>query len=79
MQEAVELEPDNAYYQISLGGMQFRQFKHEKALVHFKKATELEPDNAEYHYFLGFAYYWMVHKYDECIKETQKTIDLGKR
>jgi len=74
-QKAVDLEPENALYQISLGIKLHAMNRYDEALVAKQEAVKLEPENALYQNSLGITLYAM-NRYDEALVAYQKAAEL---
>lgn len=75
LQQAAEIDPNNAGRQSHLGQSLFFLGDLEGALSAFKKAIKLEPRNAEYHFFLADTYLAMGEK-TEARKVFEHIVDI---
>ncbi|HEA47430.1 MAG TPA: tetratricopeptide repeat protein [bacterium] len=77
--EAIEINPNSAKAYSQLGNLYRTKYRtkdmFKKAETSWKKAIELDPTYPEPHYNLGW-YYSLEERYDEAIKEFQKTLEL---
>lgn len=71
----IELEPENARYQYSLGVTLHAMGNYDEALAKKLKAVDLEPENARYHHSLGVTLR-VMERYDEALSERKKAVDL---
>lgn len=75
--EPVKEEEDPAAVQKNLGNAAYTKKKFDEALVHYSKAIELDASNPVYRLNRA-AVYVETGKYDDCIAECEKSIELAK-
>ena len=74
-EKLVEVEPDNARYQNSVGTTLHELQRFDEAFLHKQKAVQLEPDNARYQNNLGTTLHEMK-RFDEALLHKQKAVQL---
>lgn len=74
--KAVEIEPNRAAYQYSLGYALASQIKNLEAEPHLREAVRLEPKDAQYRYYLAFCLR-VIKKFEEAEKQIREAIKLA--
>lgn len=73
LQDALRINPKNAFALTSLAGIKLRQKKYEEAEVLFQKCLVYSPDNAVAHYSLGVCYF-RQNKLSDALASFEKTV-----
>jgi len=77
LEEAINLDPNNARHYDLLGATLYKLERYEEALKAFEKAIELDSDNAEYHHSLGVTLYELKrYEEEEALKALEKATEL---
>ena len=76
VQRAVELEPLNLHFNVSLGTAFWRARMYDRALEQDKRALELDPSFAGAHAALSATYY-RLQRYEDCLVEWKKATALS--
>lgn len=71
-------EQKQALQEKELGNAAYKKKDFETAIQHYTRAMELDPDNMSCALNTAAAYFEM-HRYDDCIKQCEQAIELGKR
>ncbi|HSI62154.1 MAG TPA: tetratricopeptide repeat protein [Candidatus Saccharimonadia bacterium] len=73
LQDALRMNPKNAFALTSLAGIKLRQKKYEEAEVLFQKCLVYSPDNSVAHYSLGVCYF-RQNKLSDALSSFEKTV-----
>ncbi len=73
LQDALRMNPKNAFALTSLAGIKLRQKKYEEAEVLFQKCLVYAPDNSVAHYSLGVCYF-RQNKLSDALASFEKTV-----
>ena len=75
--EAVELEPDHAYYRFNLGNALLRQNLLEDASAAFRQALALDPDNADAMNNLAWSYHERDEHLDDAVALARRAAEIN--
>jgi tetratricopeptide (TPR) repeat protein len=74
-EEALSLNPNDAYAYLSLGICHYREKTYQEAVAALQKCVSLQPTNFDGHAWLGYSLY-MLHRYETAVISFQKALRI---